>query len=160
MAFETSIQFDCDCPMILDTEFTVQPVQIVETIENGSPWYEGSTAIPGSRARLLGAPSSMVKRSVPITSFNYAAAKCKFSFRRTNAQQTEASVDKRDSPSNTDDKKQLYSGAEHNLDDEPYYEGHSVTLRDILIKAGTGDITQLNLMEGDDEPEDETFQWD
>lgn len=117
--------------------------KIVETIENGSPWYEGSTAIPGSRARLLGAPSSMVK-----------------SFRRTNAQQIEASVDKRDSPPNTDDKKPMYSGAEHSLDDEPYYEGHSVTLRDILIKAGTGDITQLNLMEGDDEPEDETFQWD
>ena len=50
--------------------------------------------------------------------------------------------------------KQLEDVAE----DEEFYEGHSVTLKDILLGA-RGDVTQFDLL-GADEPEDETFEWD
>ncbi|KAH9933437.1 uncharacterized protein B0H18DRAFT_1115438 [Fomitopsis serialis] len=120
--------------------------KILDAVEDGSPSYSTNTyadsaqtpkAKPGTAGTLL----STVKRTIPRPSFDI--------------EQHERAIDERGVQDSLPDE-DGHSEAE----DEDYYEGHSITLRDILLKATDVNGAPDSLLgEAGDDLDDEAFEW-
>ncbi|EPT03072.1 hypothetical protein FOMPIDRAFT_97971 [Fomitopsis schrenkii] len=142
--------------------------RIVDAVEDGSPTFEAADGAQTPKTRLgtAGSLLSTVKKTLPRPSFDIdkheraidvPLPKLRLSSLDTHDLHAEISPNRREAhgPLSAADQ---YS--QPDADEEEFYEGHSVTLRDILLKATDINGPQHNLLaEEEDDLEDEAFEW-
>lgn len=140
----------------------------MDAVEDGSPTFEAADGAQTPKTRLgtAGSLLSTVKKTLPRPSFDIdkheraidvPLPKLRLSSLDTHDLHAEISPNRREAhgPLSAADQ---YS--QPDADEEEFYEGHSVTLRDILLKATDINGPQHNLLaEEEDDLEDEAFEW-
>ena len=137
----------------------------MDAVEDGSPTFEPIDSIqtPRMRPGTAGSLLSTVKKTVPRPSFDIdrheraidvPLPKLRLSSLDTHDLHAEISPKIHGSLSDVD------QNSEVDADEQEFYEGHSITLRDILVKATDVDDPQYNrLAEEEDELEDDAYEW-
>jgi len=140
--------------------------KIVESVEEGSPSYQDDTATTPKHTKggTAGILLSTVKRSVFRPSFDIEGAANVVLPKLRLSRADEYDIHMGSPPEGGEERADVTdlagSRIEGNMNEENFYEGHSVTLREILIKAGNGDVAQFGLLEDEEEPDDGAFEWD
>ncbi|CCM02621.1 uncharacterized protein FIBRA_04724 [Fibroporia radiculosa] len=145
--------------------------RIVEAFEDGSPSLSEGTATPKCTSMTIGVPLSTVKKSTARPSFDIERHEraIPIPLPRLRLSEMEEHDIHADSPIETP----LPNHEEEPLEntssstgqrglsstDDDDYGGHSITLRDILLKAGSGDTVEFDLLADGEGPEDEEFEW-
>ncbi|TFY61078.1 hypothetical protein EVJ58_g4736 [Rhodofomes roseus] len=138
--------------------------EIVEAVEDGSPPFADNVQTPKARQGTAGTLLSTIKKTIPRPSFDIERheraidvplPKLRLSALDTHDLHAEISPKEdvvRRFPVPAQD--------EHSGEEDEFYEGNSVTLRDILLKATDANGDQYDLL-GDEEDDlgDEAFEW-
>ena len=138
----------------------------MDAVEDGSPTFEptDSPQTPKTKLGTAGSLLSTVKKTLPRPSFdidkheraiNVPLPKLRLSSLEAHDLHAEIVPERYEAPGPLSSS---YQNSQSGADDEEVYEGHSFTLRDILLKA-TDDFECKLLREEEDDFEDDAYEW-
>lgn len=140
----------------------------MDAVEDGSPTFEpaDSTQTPKANLGTAGSLLSTAKKTLPRPSFDIdkheraidvPLPKLRLSSLDTHDLHAEISPKGHEALESLSDADQ---NSESDADEQEFYEGHSITLRDILLKATDVDGPQCDLLgEQEDDLGDDAYEW-